>query len=47
MLEEIQQSYIEVKDAATQEVVTAIEVLSPANKFGDGRKKYIAKRQRV
>lgn len=47
VLQEIQQSYIEVKDAATQEVVTAIEVLSPANKFGDGRKKYIAKRQKV
>lgn len=47
MLEEIQQSYIEVKDAATQEVVTAIEVLSPANKSGDGRQKYTAKRQKI
>ncbi|MCU0541493.1 MAG: DUF4058 family protein [Oscillatoriaceae cyanobacterium Prado104] len=47
MLEEIQQSYIEVKDAATQQVVTAIEVLSPANKSGDGRKKYTAKRQNI
>lgn len=26
---------------------TAIEVLSPANKVGDGRQKYIAKRQRI
>jgi hypothetical protein len=47
MLEEIQQSYLEVKDAATQEVVTAIKVLSPANKSGEGRKKYQAKRQKI
>jgi len=45
--QEIRQSYIQVKDAATKEVVTAIEVLSPANKVGDGRQKYIAKRQRI
>lgn len=47
LLEEVQQSYIEVRDAATQEVVTALEVLSPANKRGDGRQKYEFKRQRV
>lgn len=45
--EEIQQSYIEVKDVATQEVVTAIEVLSPANRKGEGRQKYEAKRQQI
>lgn len=45
--QEIQQSYIEVKDAATKEVVTAIEILSSANKKGDGRQKYEYKRQQV
>ena len=45
--QDVRQSYIQVKDAATKEVVTAIEVLSPVNKLGDGRKKYIAKRQQV
>lgn len=44
---EMQQSYLEVKDAATQAVVTVIEVLSPANKRGEGRNQYQAKRQRV
>ncbi len=47
LLEEVRQSYIEVKDAATKEVVTAIEILSPANKRGDGRQKYESKRQQV
>ncbi len=45
--EEVQQAYLEVRDAATQEVVTTIEVLSPANKRSDGRRKYEAKRQAV
>lgn len=44
---EMQQSFLAVKDAATQAVVTAIEVLSPANKRGEGRSQYEAKRQRV
>ena len=45
--EEVRQSYIEVKDVATKEVVTAIEVLSPANKRREGRQKYEAKRQQI
>jgi hypothetical protein len=44
---EIQQAYLEVKDAATQEVVTVVEVLSPANKTGEGRSQYQAKRERI
>jgi hypothetical protein len=47
LVREVRQSYIEVRDTATQEVVTAIEILSPVNKRGDGRKKYEAKRQQV
>lgn len=44
---EVEQAYLEVKDAATQDVITAIEVLSPANKTGEGRAKYEAKRQAI
>lgn len=47
LLEEVRQSYLEVRDAATQSVVTAIEILSPANKRGNGRQKYESKRQQV
>jgi len=43
----VEQAYLEVKDAAIQEVITAIEVLSPANKTGEGRAKYEAKRQAI
>jgi hypothetical protein len=44
---EVEQAYLEVKDATTQEVITTIEVLSPANKIGEGRAKYEAKRQTI
>jgi hypothetical protein len=47
MPQEIQQSYLEVKDVATQEVISTLEILSPANKRGEGQKKYEAKRQLV
>src|SRR5205823_2575020 len=38
---------IEIRDAANRQLVTAIEVLSPTNKRGDGRSEYLAKRQRL
>ncbi|MDB9528015.1 DUF4058 family protein [Oscillatoria sp. CS-180] len=44
---EVQQSFLEVKDTATQSVVTVLEVLSPANKYGEGRSQYQAKRQQI
>jgi len=47
MMEEVREAYLEVKEAATQMVVTAIEILSPTNKRSDGRQKYEQKRQRV
>jgi Protein of unknown function (DUF4058) len=47
LLEEVREAYLEIKEAATQVVVTAIEILSPTNKRGDGRKKYEQKRQQV
>lgn len=47
MVEEVSEAYLEVKEAATQKVVTAIEILSPTNKKGQGREKYEKKRQQV
>jgi hypothetical protein len=48
MLEEVKRNYIEIKEAASKEVVTAIEVLSPTNKRpGKGREQYDRKRQQI
>ncbi len=46
--ETVRESYLEVRDVATREVVTVIEVLSPKNKrSGEGRRAYDKKRLRV
>ena len=48
MPEEITERFIEVRDALSGEVITAIEMLSPTNKTTtQGRKKYQAKRAKV
>ncbi len=38
---------IEIRDTANRQLVTAIEVLSPTNKRGEGRAEYLARRQRL
>jgi hypothetical protein len=38
---------IEIRDTANRQLVTAIEVLSPTNKRGDGCEEYLAKRRRI
>jgi hypothetical protein len=38
---------IEIRDVKERRLVTAIEVLSPTNKRGDGRMEYLAKRRRI
>ncbi len=38
---------VEIRDRATRELVTAIELLSPTNKRGDGRVEYLLKRGRL
>lgn len=44
----VRQGYLEVKEVASREVVTALEILSPANKrTGKGRDVYLAKRERI
>jgi hypothetical protein len=45
---EVREGYLEVRDVKTQEVITVIEVLSPANKRrGRGRDTYLQKRNQV
>jgi hypothetical protein len=38
---------VEIRDRATRELVTAIELLSPTNKRGEGRVEYLLKRGRL
>ncbi len=45
--EEVREAYLEVREVATQRVITVIEVLSPTNKKGNGRQKYLDKRQTI
>ncbi|MCA1992537.1 MAG: DUF4058 family protein [Coleofasciculus sp. S288] len=44
----VRQGYLEIREVLTSEVVTVIEVLSPANKRpGEGRRSYEAKRRTI
>jgi hypothetical protein len=45
--ETIRQYSVEVRDVANRQLVTAIEILSPTNKRGDGRQEYLGKRARL
>ena len=47
MPEPVPQFAIEIRDVEERKLVTLIELLSPANKRGQGYDEYIAKRQRV
>ncbi|MFP4436299.1 MAG: DUF4058 family protein [Chloroflexaceae bacterium] len=38
---------IEIRDVARRQLVTAIEILSPTNKRGEGRAEYLSKRRRI
>jgi hypothetical protein len=38
---------IEIRDVRERQLVTAIEILSPTNKIGEGHREYLAKRQRL
>jgi len=48
-LTEARESYLEVREPETREVITALELLSPSNKLrsGEGRSRYEEKRRRV
>ena len=48
LFEEVRESYLEIHDVQTHEVITVIEVLSRTNKVpGEGRREYEAKRRQV
>jgi hypothetical protein len=40
-------SWVEIRDQAGRTLVTLIEILSPTNKRGDGRKEYLVKRNKI
>lgn len=44
---ELTERFLEIRKVVTHQVITAIEILSPKNKQGDGRKRYLKKRQTV
>lgn len=45
--EQVAQVTLEIRDVAQRILVTAIELLSPANKYGAGYQEYLHKRQRL
>lgn len=47
MPESLVQPFIEIRDAASRELVASIEVLSPTNKRGDGLAKYRERRREL
>ena len=47
MPERVPHVTIEIRDVAERELVTAIEVLSPTNKRGEGHREYLAKREHI
>jgi hypothetical protein len=42
--EKVPQGYVEIRDTAARRLVTVIELLSPANKHGEGHQQYILRR---
>ncbi len=46
-LDDLREAYIEIIDRRGERIVTAIEVLSPINKTGEGRKQYRQKQEEM
>jgi hypothetical protein len=44
---EVKERYLEIRKVGSHEVIAAIEILSPKNKVGEGRKVYLKKRQTI
>lgn len=44
---DMREAYIDIIDRAGQQVITSIEVLSPVNKTGEGRKQYLSKQDEM
>lgn len=48
LLEEVRETFLEVRSSADERIVTVLELLSPANKrTGAGREQYVEKRLRI
>ena len=48
MPEEVQERYLEIREVATGNVVTVIEIISPKNKqAGEGRNQYLSERAKI
>ncbi|MBD2775388.1 DUF4058 family protein [Iningainema tapete] len=48
MLEEVHEGYLEIRENATKQVITVVEILSPKNKrSGEGRIAYESKRRQI
>jgi hypothetical protein len=47
MPEAIPHVSVEIRDTSQRQLATAIEILSPTNKRGEGRREYLTKRQRI
>jgi hypothetical protein len=47
MPDDIHEIYLEMRDVGTDQVVTAVEFLSPTNKIGEGRRQYEHKRHGI
>jgi Protein of unknown function (DUF4058) len=44
---EVKERYLEIRKVGSHEVIATVEVLSPKNKIGEGRKIYLKKRQTI
>lgn len=44
---QVTDTWVEIRDQAARRLVTLIEILSPTNKRGDGRKQYLRKRNKI
>jgi Protein of unknown function (DUF4058) len=44
---EVKERYLEIRKVGSHEVIAAVEILSPKNKIGEGRKIYLKKRQTI
>lgn len=47
MPSQVPHSWVEIRDHAGRALVTLIEILSPTNKRGDGRREYLRKRNKI
>ncbi len=47
MPERVPHFWVEIREAASRKLVTAVEILSPTNKRGIGREDYLNKRRRI